>query len=104
MLNYFLNLLKDLILNLLYLLRLKKRIEPKKDENQMYLITVNYNIKKLNSGQLKIGLNKESKIEDAKQIIVNELNKLLLIKFNDESNLLKPKQIAIIFQGNHCLF
>ena len=64
----------------------------------MYLITVNYNIKQIN-GHLKIGLQKESKIADAKQIIVNELNKQLA-KLAEGSDSLKANQIAIIFAGN----
>ena len=95
--TFVVNFLKYLFRNLLYLFRLKRpAIEPKRDS--MYLITVNYNIKQLN-GHLKIGFNRDSKIADAKQIIVNELNKLLLAKFADRTDSLKSNQIAIIFAG-----
>lgn len=95
--DFLVNFLKNLFLNLLYLLRLRRpAIKP--EETTMYLITVNYNIKKIN-GHLKIGLNRDSKIADAKQIIVNELNKLLLAKFDDGSDSLRCDQIAIIFAG-----
>lgn len=63
----------------------------------MYLITVNYNIRQLN-GHLKVCLNEDSKIEDAKQIIVNELNKQIHKRFN-EAEPLKANQIAVIFAG-----
>lgn len=96
--NFLRNFLKNLFQSLLYLLRLRPAIKPKDDET-MYLITVNYNIKKIN-GHLKIGLNRDSMIADAKQIIVNELNKLLLAKFNDASDSLRSDQIAIIFAGS----
>lgn len=92
--TFVVNFLKNLFLNLLYLFR--PAIEAKRDN--MYLITVQYNIKQIN-GHLKIGFNKDSKIEDAKQIIVNELNKLLLAKFADQTDSLKSNQIAIIFAG-----
>ena len=98
--NFIFNFIRNLILNLLYLLRLKRSIEfePKKKLDSMYLISVNYNIKKL-KGCLKIGLSKESSIIDAKHMIVNKLNKLILAKLNDESELIKSNQIAIIFAG-----
>ena len=95
--TFLIDFLRNLFLNLLYLLKLKRpSIEPKRD---MYLITVNYNIKQI-SGHLKIGLNKDSRIQDAKRIIVNELNKLLLVKFN-ASDALETNQIAIIFAGTY---
>lgn len=100
MFEFLFNLINKLIINLLYLLRIKKSIEsvdPKTIEQNMIFINIVYSIKNLKlNGSLKICLNKDSKIEDAKQMIVDEINKILIQKYNNQTDQLRRDQIAVI--------